>query len=355
MRLLLVTNDYPPKPGGIQQYLVNLVKAYPDPILVAAPQDGSTDHEHLVRRSHRRFMWPTGETRRWIVDLIDDFTPDIVLYGAPYPLAQLGPGVRARTGVPYAVLGHGAEITIPAVIPGLRTAVARPLAMADAVLGTSRFTADRLRRLGRREVIRIGAGVDHDRFISEPPRFDGVPVIGCVSRFVPRKRQEALIKAARVLRERAIDVQLLFVGTGRTEGRLRRLAKKEGVTAEFRVGVPWDALPGVYSEMDIFCMPCRSRWGGLEIEGLGLVFLEAASSGRPVLAGDSGGAPETVLPGETGFVVHGVSDIVEAVEFLVEDPERSRQMGAAGRRFAQEEWGWSAVVERLKQGLAPVL
>jgi phosphatidylinositol alpha-1,6-mannosyltransferase len=128
------------------------------------------------------------------------------------------------------------------------------------------------------------------------------------------------------------------------------LADKLGVRTRFAVDVPWSELPGLYRQMDVFCMPCKSRWGGLEVEGLGLVFLEAAATGLPVLAGDSGGSPETVIPGETGYVVHSVDDIVQGLEMLLGDPERARAMGIAGRQFVEVVFTWPRVVERFRAG-----
>jgi phosphatidylinositol alpha-1,6-mannosyltransferase len=118
----------------------------------------------------------------------------------------------------------------------------------------------------------------------------------------------------------------------------------------FEINVPWSELASLYRSMDVFCMPCRSRWGGLEVEGLGLVFLEAAAAGLPVLAGSSGGSPETVVPGETGYVVHSVNDTVEGLELLLADDTAAQQMGAKGRRRVVEEYVWDRVVARLGDG-----
>jgi phosphatidylinositol alpha-1,6-mannosyltransferase len=196
-------------------------------------------------------------------------------------------------------------------------------------------------------VVVVGAGVDIDTFTPPPNGDNTVPVVGCVSRFVPRKGQQRLIEAASKVTQ---SVEVLVVGTGRTEGSLRRLADKLGVRTRFAVDVPWSELPGLYRQMDVFCMPCKSRWGGLEVEGLGLVFLEAAATGLPVLAGDSGGSPETVIPGETGYVVHSVDDIVQGLEMLLGDPERARAMGIAGRQFVEAVFTWPRVVERFRAG-----
>jgi len=347
VRLLLITNDYPPKPGGIQQYLGNVINAYPDEWHVIAPADGAAEFDERVSRSHSSFMWPTPKVAAWIQDRAADFGPDAILFGAPHPLPYLGPALRQHLGVPYGVLSHGAEVTLPAAAPGTRQAVAKALRDADVRFAVSDFTAGRVEQLSGRDVIVVGAGVDIDTFRPPPNGDNDVPVVGCVSRFVPRKGQDRLIEAASRL---SYPVELLLVGTGRTERSLRRLADKLHVRTRFAVDVAWSELPGLYRQMDVFCMPCRSRWGGLEVEGLGLVFLEAAATGLPVLAGDSGGSPETVIPGETGFVVHSTDDIVQGLEILLNDPASARVMGLAGRRYAEDVFTWPKVVERFRAG-----
>ncbi len=356
MRLLVVTNDYPPRPGGIQQYLGSLVAAYPHQVRVLAPRDPDADpHAVGVARGPHRFMWPTPRVARWVEREARAFDPDAVLFGAPYPLPWLGPWLRNRIGRPYAVLGHGAEITVPAAIPGLRQFFARYWKAADVLVANAGFAAGKLEAVTGRPVTVIGAGVDVEAFTPAPapPRNDP-PVVGCVSRFVPRKGQHRLLEAAAEVRRRGRDLEVLLVGSGRREAPLRRLAERLGVPTRFEVGVPWAALPDAYRAMDVFCAPVRSRWGGLEAEGLGLVFLEAAACGLPVVAGDSGGAPETVDPGRTGFVAHSVGDVVEALELLLGDLARARHMGAAGRERVVAEFTWSRTADRLLEALGAV-
>lgn len=355
MRLLIITNDYPPKSGGIQTYLGNLADAYPHEVRVLAPADGPADGtekgEAIVRRGRRRFMWPTRRTTEWMIAEAQEFAPDAVLFGAPHPLTAAIPELAKHIAAPIGVLCHGAEVTIPAAIPGVRTWLRRILRNADVLFAVSRFTQQKVGRLTGRDVVPIGAGVDVDTFTpaATPPENDP-PVIGCVSRFVPRKGQHRLIEAAKKLKDQGTDVELVIVGSGRTEDRLRKLAAESGVPTRFEINVPWTQLAELYRSMDLFCMPCRSRWGGLEVEGLGLVFLEAAAAGIPVLAGSSGGSPETVIPGETGFVVDSVDDIVEGVEIILGDRERARKMGVKGRSRVVEEYIWDRVVVNLEDG-----
>jgi len=335
-------------------YLKNLVDAYPDGVHVVAPSDDDADpDEPGVSRGARSYMMPTAATTRTIVEAAETFGPEALLFGAPHPLPVLGNRLRKQLGVPIGVLSHGAEITVPGAVPGVRQLLGRNLASADVRFAVSRYTARRVRRISRKPVELLGSAVEVDTFAPphEPP-VNVIPVVGCVSRFVPRKGQERLIRAAARL---DTDVEVLLVGKGRTEEKLRKLASSLGVSVRFEVDVPWSTLPGLYQQMDVFCMPCKSRWAGLEFEGLGLVFLEAASSGLPVLAGDSGGSPETVLPGETGFVVSDVDAIVEGLEILLADPSVARGMGARGRRFVADNFTWERVIERLYAGFAPHL
>jgi len=351
MRLLLVTNDYPPKPGGIQQYLGNLVAAYPDQIHVMAPADPAAEPDERVSRGASAFLWPTRAVADWIVEHARAFGPDVILFGAPLPLAFLGPRLRSELEVGYGVLAHGAEITVPSAAPGLRQGVAKSLRDADVRFAVSRYTAGRVERLSGEDVVFFGAGVDTTMFAPPPEGGHTVPVIGSVSRFVPRKGQDRLLEAVALLGRPA---EVLLVGKGRKEADLRRTAERLGVSTRFVVDAPWAELPALYRSMDVFCMPCSSRWGGLEVEGLGLVFLEASASGLPVLAGDSGGSSETVIPGETGYVVRSVDDIVEGLSVLLEDQNRARAMGVAGRRFVETTFTWDRVVARLQAGFGDV-
>lgn len=355
MRLLVITNDYPPKPGGIQTYLGNFVDAYPHPVRVLAPADGPATGtrigEEVVRRGSSRFMWPTQSVIDWFVSEARQFEAEAILFGAPHPLSRATTRLREDLGIPVGILCHGAEVTIPAAVPGLRSWLRHILRSADVLFAVSRYTQRKVSRLTGRDVIAIGAGVDVHTFTpaEAPPENDPL-IVGCVSRFVPRKGQHRLIAAATELKDRGTDVELLIVGKGRMEKKLRRLAAQSGVPVRFEVDVPWARLAGLYREMDIFCMPCRTRWGGLEIEGLGLVFLEAAAAGLPVLAGTSGGSPETVVPGRTGFVVDSVNDIVEGLDILIADPDRASTMGAKGRLRVVEEYVWDRVVGQLVDG-----
>jgi len=352
LRLLVVTNDFPPRPGGIQQWLGNLVDHFDGEVRVLAPADGpagTATGESIVRRHRKRFMWPTRSVASWVATEAAEFRADAVLFGAPHPLPSIIPRLRRSFSGPIAVMTHGAETTLPAAFPISRQWLARTLRRADTLLAVSRFTAGRVAQLTGSEVTPTGAGVDLATFT--PGETPAAPIVGCVSRFVPRKGQARLIRAAARLCRTGVPVEVVLVGKGRKEASLRRLAAKRGVPVRFEVDVPWEALPGLYRDMAIFAMPSRSRWFGLEVEGLGIVYLEAAAAGLPVVAGDSGGAPEAIIPGVTGYVASDVGSLEEALRRLLSDRSRASRMGADGRAWVEAEHTWPHVADRVKSAL----
>jgi phosphatidylinositol alpha-1,6-mannosyltransferase len=178
------------------------------------------------------------------------------------------------------------------------------------------------------------------------------PVVVCVSRLVPRKGQDTLILAMPAILARVPDAVLLVVGGGPYAGQLKKLAAETGVqdSVRFTGPVPWEELPAHYGAGDVFAMPCRTRRGGLDVEGLGIVYLEASATGLPVVAGDSGGAPDAVLDGETGWVVRGGSaeESADRIVTLLRDPALRRRMGERGRAWVEEKWRWDLLAEQLK-------
>jgi phosphatidylinositol alpha-1,6-mannosyltransferase len=217
---------------------------------------------------------------------------------------------------------------------------------------------------GRCPVELLPAGVDADTYhpavdgrrVRERHGLGSAPVCVCISRLVPRKGQDRLIQAWPQVVARVPEARLLLVGGGPYERRLRRLAEASPAAGRIHLAgeVPWEELPAHYAAGDVFAMPCRTRWLGLDLEALGVVFLEAAATGLPVVAGRSGGAPETVVEGVTGTVVGGrrPGPVGLAVAELLAEPARARAMGIAGRRRVESEFSWRAVVTRLEKLLA---
>ena len=365
MRTLVVTNDFPPRPGGIQQFVHALASRQPaDEVVVYAPKwRGAAEFDAAqpfpVVRHPTSLMLPVPTVLRRARDIARAERCDAVWFGAAAPLGLLSRGLR-DVG-PAVASTHGHEVGW-ALTPGGRQALRRIGTTAAVVTYLGDYTRSRLApALGPRDVLaQLPSGVDADAF---HPGADGAgvrrrlgltdrPVVVCVSRLVARKGQDVLIRALPEVRRRVPDAALLLVGGGPARSRLERLAREVGVADHVRLtgSVPWPELPDHYGAGDVFAMPCRSRLGGLEVEGLGIVFLEAAAAGLPVVAGRSGGSPDAVRDGETGVLVDGrdVGATVGALCDLLTDRERAVAMGTAGRAWVEECWRWDVLAERLR-------
>jgi phosphatidylinositol alpha-1,6-mannosyltransferase len=283
-----------------------------------------------------------------------------VWFGAAAPLALLAGGLRSAGLRRFVASTHGHEVGW-AALPGSRQLLRRIGSELDVVTYLGEYTRSRLApALGPHpRLVQLPPGVDTEAF---SPTVDGAavrhryglgsrPVVVCVSRLVPRKGQDTLIRALPLIRRRVPGAALLVVSGGPDSGRLHRLADRHGVSADvvFTGEVPWEELPGHFAAGDVFAMPCRTRRAGLDVEGLGLVYLEASATGLPVVAGRSGGAPDAVLDGETGYVVDGraVPVVADRVAALLADPDSARAMGEKGRAWVEREWRWDVLAARL--------
>ena len=375
-RVLLVTNDFPPRRGGIQSYLENLVTRVADggqhELTVYAPRwKGSPDYDAAasfeVIRHPGTLMLPVPSVDTRMRHLIEDRGIDTVWFGAAAPLALLGPSAK-RAGARWVVAStHGHEVGW-SMLPLARSALRRIGNSTDVVSYVSGYTRTRFSSaFGPATTFEhLPPGVDTDRFRPDPVArarlrarygLDERPTVVCISRLVPRKGQDMLIRALPAIRDRVDGAALVIVGGGPHLGALRRLAARCGVDDQVRFtgGVPFEDLAAHYALGDVFAMPCRTRGAGLDVEGLGIVFLEASATGLPVVAGDSGGAPETELEGETGNVVAGrdLGGITDAVADLLIDPRMAAQMGARGREWVMEHWRWDTLAARLSELLTP--
>ncbi|TQM14121.1 glycosyltransferase family 4 protein [Pseudonocardia kunmingensis] len=368
-RTLLVTNDFPPRTGGIQTYLRAFADLLPaGEIAVYAPAwPGAPEFDaaapYPVHRHPTPLMLPVPGVARRAVALAREHDARTVWFGAAAPLALLGPHLRAHAGVERVVGStHGHEVGW-SMLPGARAALRRIGADADVLTTISHYTRNRVAAaFGPRAALEVlPSGIDTDRYRPDPAaraelrrrhRLGDAPLVVCVSRLVARKGQDTLIRALPTVRERVPGARLLIVGGGADAARLQRLARTAGVAEHVVLTgpVPAEELPAHHAVGDVFALPCRTRGGGLDVEGLGIVALEAAATGLPVVAGTSGGAPETVQEGRTGHVVDGrdVPAVAAALAGLLADPDRARAMGAAGRAWMQREWTWPARVARLQ-------
>jgi phosphatidyl-myo-inositol dimannoside synthase len=379
-KVLIVSNDFPPRRGGIQSFVHALaLRMQPGSVVVYAPRwDGAAEFDAQqpfpVIRHPTSLMLPVPSVARRATRILREHGCDTVVFGAAAPLGLLAPTLR-RAGARRVVgITHGHEAGW-AALPGARWLLHRIGDEVDVLTYLGEYFRLRLVRALSPEaaarMVRLAPGVDNAEFrpgaggdmIRERLGLGDRPVVLCVSRMVPRKGQDTLIRAwPRVLAAVAArsgapgGPVLLLVGDGPYRAKLSRLAQEAGVAASvvFAGAVPRAELPAHYDAADVFAMPCRTRRGGLDVEGLGIVYLEASATGLPVVSGDSGGAPDAVLPGETGYVVPGrdVAALASRIASLLADPAGAAAMGEKGVAWVDREWRWDLVAGRLRQILA---
>jgi phosphatidylinositol alpha-1,6-mannosyltransferase len=363
VRLGIVTNDFPPRIGGINDYVHQLVSRLPagSVTVIASTYRGAAEFDRAysqeVVRLGTEMMLPVPGVRREVQALLRARQPELVLFGALWPLGHMGPAIRRKLGIRYGGFSHGLELT-GALVPGVLRHIGRDASLLTAV---SDWARQRLEPAfgWRGRMPLLPSGVDVSRFhpgVSDAEvrarwGLDDAPVVCCVSRLVERKGQDMLIRAWPAVRNAVPGAKLLVVGDGPYAAALHRLAQTTGVKGQvvFTGAVPYAELAAHFRAGDVFAMPCRARWFGFDIEALGAVFLQGAAVGRPVIAGASGGAPEAVRDGETGLVVDPESPaaIGAAVIELLTDRDRAARMGAAGAAWIHRDWSWVAMAARL--------
>ncbi|MFE1247911.1 glycosyltransferase family 4 protein [Streptomyces sp. NPDC058735] len=376
-KTLIVTNDFPPRPGGIQAFLHNMaLRLDPQRLVVYAStwkrgREGAeataafdAEQPFTVVRDRTTMLLPTPGATRRAVGLLREHGCTSVWFGAAAPLGLMAPALRAAGAERLVATTHGHEAGW-AQLPAARRLLRRVGDSTDTITYLGEYTRSRIATALTPEaaagMVRLPPGVDEKTFhpgsggdeVRARLGLTDRPVVVCVSRLVRRKGQDTLIRAMPRILAAEPDTVLLIVGGGPYEKDLRRLAHETGVACAVRFtgAVPWSELPAHYGAGDVFAMPCRTRRGGLDVEGLGIVYLEASATGLPVVAGDSGGAPDAVLDGETGWVVRGGSpeDAAERVVALLGDAELRRRMGERGRAWVEEKWRWDLLAERLEE------
>jgi len=372
-RTLIVTNDFPPRTGGIESFVLAMAQRMPaDRVVVhTARQRGDREHDAAlpfrVVRDPSRLMVPTPAIARRSAALAREHGCDRVWFGAAAPLALMAPTLR-RAGVRRVVATtHGHEVWWSSV-PGARQALHAIGERTDVLTYLGEYCRARIARplspAARARMVQLTPGVDDQvfrpgsggRWVRERHGLTDRPVVVCVSRVVARKGQDVLVRAMPAIRERVPGAALLLVGDGPYRRTVERLVSRLGLGDDVVLAgrVPWHETPAYYDAGDVFCMPTRTRLGGLEPEALGICYLEAAATGLPVVAGDSGGAPDAVLDGENGMVVDGrdVGQVANRVATLLADHELARRFGERGRAWVGERWRWDDLAERLQRLLA---
>ncbi len=375
-KTLIVTNDFPPRPGGIQAFLHNMaLRLDPERLVVYAStwkrgREGTeataafdAEQPFTVVRDRTTMLLPTPGATRRAVGLLREHGCTSVWFGAAAPLGLMAPALRKAGAERLVATTHGHEAGW-AQLPAARQLLRRIGESTDTITYLGEYTRSRIAGALTPEaaarMVQLPPGVDEKTFhpasggdeVRARLGLTERPVVVCVSRLVPRKGQDTLIRAMPRILAAEPDAVLLIVGGGPYEKDLRRLAEETGVAASvhFTGAVPWSELPAHYGAGDVFAMPCRTRRGGLDVEGLGIVYLEASATGLPVVAGDSGGAPDAVLDGETGWVVRGAdpNESADRITTLLADPELRRRMGERGRAWVAEKWRWDLLAEHLK-------
>ncbi len=365
MKHLLVTNDFPPKIGGIQSLLWEWWRRLPPEsfAVLTSPYKGTEAFDaaqpFLIERTREPVLLPHPWMTRRVNSMAARVGADLVVLDPALPLGLIGPSLD----LPYDVVLHGAEVTVPGRLPVSKQTLAYVLRRARHVVAAGGYPAAEAERAAGRSlpITVVPPGVDTDRFVPlSPPervearrRFglsqDAELIVG-ISRLVPRKGFDIAIRAAALLRGSRPDLVLAIAGGGRDADRLRQLATSLDAPVRFLGRVSNEDLPRLYGCADLSTMLCRNRWGGLEQEGFGIVFLEAASCGVPQIAGDSGGAAEAVDDGVTGLVIRRPDDpraVAAAFEQLLDDPTARARMATAGRERAVREFSYDVLAHRL--------
>jgi phosphatidylinositol alpha-1,6-mannosyltransferase len=366
---LLVTNDFPPKIGGIQSLLWEWWRRLPPEsfAVLTSPYDGTAEFDagepYRIERTREPVLLPHPWMVKQVDDLAADVGADFVVLDPAVPLGLIGPSLR----LPYHLVLHGAEVTVPGRLPGAKQALAYTLRRADGIIAAGGYpAAEAVHAAGRDLPITVvPCGVDPERFrpLTDVERLAArdhfgldadAEVIVSISRLVPRKGFDTAIRAAARLGRVRPKLRLVIAGGGRDDDRLRRLADELGAPVTFLGRVPNADLPALYGCADVFAMLCRNRWGGLEQEGFGIVFVEAASCGVPQVAGNSGGAAEAVAHGETGFVIDEPEDtqaVADAFATLLDDHDLRARMGERSRQRVVDEFAYEVLARRLGAAL----
>jgi phosphatidyl-myo-inositol dimannoside synthase len=375
-RVLIVTNDFPPRQGGIETFVATIADALADRVVVytshtPGQEPADRSRQYPVVRDRSRVLLPSVPTQATMTRLMRDHGCDRVLFGAAAPLGLLGKAARRAGAARVVGITHGHELWW-ARVPLPRLLLRRIATRCDSLtyLGehTRKVIADAVGPQAAKRLVRMPPGVDSSAFVPAHrdvrqrvrARYgiaDDVPVVLCLSRLTPRKGQDTLIRAMPEVRRHVPDAVAMLVGDGPARDRLERLVGEVGLPPQavvFTGGVAHSETPEFYAAADAFAMICRDRRLGLEVEGLGIVFLEAQAAGLPVVVGRSGGAVDTVRDGETGFVVDPLDPqaAAGALVDLLGHPGRARAMGAAGRQWVRSDWGWDRVHSTVRELLA---
>ena len=372
-KILCVTNDFGPRAGGIETFIIGLIERLPkgSVIVYTSAQDKSEPYDQQwldgygveVIRDKARILLPTPGVAYCVSALIKDRGIKTAFFGAAAPLGLLAPVLR-RAGVTKIIaLTHGHEVWWSKVWPftWAMKSIARNV---DHLTYLGEFTRQAISRTinssAQNAMVKIAPGIDTDHFaptdsseLTSELGLTDKKVIVSVGRLVHRKGQDVLIEAMPHLLKEIPDVHLVLIGEGPYRGYLETRVKNLGIDSKvtFIGRITYVDLPRYICLGEVFVMPSRSRLAGLEVEGLGIVYLEASACGLPVIAGDSGGAPDAVVEGVTGLVVNGKDQhaVAMSIATLLNDQEKAREMGRKGREWVIDQWRWEIWSEKFRE------
>lgn len=373
-KILLVTNDLGPRAGGIETFILGLLDQLDGSqiVIYTAAQKESADFDAalsaktgvIVIRDKSSILLPTPAVNRRVRAVMQRYQSEVIWFGAAMPLAWMS-GLLKRAGARHIVaLTHGHEVWW-AKLPPFRQIFAHSTKSIDVLTYLGEFTRSAMALIVARScsMVQIAPGISVDHFspgvksekLIKELALEGKSVLVSVGRLVHRKGQDKLLAALPQIIAQHPDVVLLFVGVGPRQKKLDQLVRHHELQEYVRfVGrVTYDKLPEYFRLGDLFVMPSRSRLAGLEVEGLGIVYLEASASGVAVLAGASGGAPDAVLVGKTGEIVDGTSidQVALVINNLLDHPLKLAEMGRQGRAWTQERWSWTIWGTKFKEVL----
>ncbi|CAN1512122.1 RfaG Glycosyltransferase [Candidatus Nanopelagicaceae bacterium] len=375
-QLLCVTNDFGPRAGGIETFVIGLIERRPfgSTIVYTSAQDASAEYDArwlkdfgvTVIRDKSKILLPTPRVARALRKLIEKERIEVAAFGAAAPLGLLSASMK-KAGVKRTVaLTHGHEVWWAKVFP-FNLLMRRIGSTVDSLTYLGEFTRNAISAALSKEaahaMVKIAPGIDVDHFkpvdaasLRAELGLTNKKVIVSVGRLVHRKGQDHLIESMPAILKVQPDAHLLLVGKGPYLEHLAKLVTKNGLqdSVSFIGRIQYAELPAYICCGDIFAMPSRSRLMGLEVEGLGIVYLEASACGLPVMAGKSGGAPDAVIDGTTGLVVDGTNndEIAQAAIALLSDPSKAQQMGVAGRQWITDEWRWEIWAQKFESLLS---
>lgn len=364
-KTLCITNDFGPRAGGIETFVIGLIERMPrnSVIVYTSAQGDSSEYDRAwlenygveVIRDKSKILLPTPRVGKAVTRLLKERGTDQVFFGAAAPLALLSHRLRRAGATRIVALTHGHEVWWAKLWP-FTWAMRRIGSGVDVLTYLGSFTQQAVSRSlnskAKAAMTRIAPGIDTNHFapvadshlLKRELELEDKRVIVSVGRLVHRKGQDTLVEALPAIVERHPDAHLLFVGVGPHLEYIHKRAIQLNVLSHISfVGrVHYSELPRFISVGEIFAMPSRSRLAGLEVEGLGIVYLEASACGLPVVGGISGGAPDALLEGETGFAVDGLKprEVAEKIIYLLDNPEIASAMGARGRQWIIDEWEW---------------